>query len=183
MPFQRILSGRWVPVPIEAYRSLYSVSDQGLVKRNGSPPLVIGLQNGYPRVTLWVNGRGKHFYVHALVCLAFHGPSPGTIGKTPGTWQVDHIDRDPANNAAKNLRWLPFSTNRAQASVNKGDQHYAAKLLWDQVQAIREEYAADNRAGSQVMIANRYKVSPSAINQIVLGRTWWETSPRRSRGR
>ena len=62
---------------------------------------------------------GKTLCVHQLVCCAFHGPPP-----TAAHTQVDHIDGDPSNNRADNLRWVTpqqnirhsFATNKARAS-------------------------------------------------------------------
>ena len=50
--------------------------------------------NGYSTVSVG----GKNYLLHRLVCIAFHGSAPN--GMT-----VDHIDRNPGNNSAENLRW------------------------------------------------------------------------------
>lgn len=57
--------------------------------------------NGYCVVTLC----GKLQQVHRLVCEAFHGPPPNK------EYVVDHIDMDPSNNRADNLRWVTHSEN------------------------------------------------------------------------
>lgn len=44
--------------------------------------------------------RLKNYFVHILVCTAFHGPRP-----TP-KHQVDHINRDRWDNRPENLRWV-----------------------------------------------------------------------------
>ena len=43
--------------------------------------------------------RGKTYKVHQLVCEAFHGPAP------EGALYVLHIDENPFNNRADNLKW------------------------------------------------------------------------------
>ena len=56
---------------------------------------------GVPMIGYRVFGyKSKRMYVHRLVCLAFHGHAPGR------DHQVDHIDRNKANNDCDNLRWV-----------------------------------------------------------------------------
>lgn len=53
--------------------------------------------------------RGKHHYLHRLVCTAFHGPaSPGQT--------CDHVDQNRQNNAALNLRWATKQQQRSNQS-------------------------------------------------------------------
>lgn len=47
-------------------------------------------------ITVW---KGKSFKVHRLVCEAFNGPSPFERAV------VMHLDENPANNRADNLKW------------------------------------------------------------------------------
>lgn len=49
--------------------------------------------------------RYKNYFVHILVCTAFHGPRP-----TP-KHQVDHINRDRFDNRPENLRWVTCREN------------------------------------------------------------------------
>lgn len=55
--------------------------------------------DGRPVVSLCRDGKPRKTYVNQLVCLAFHGPAPheGAL--------VAHLDGDPGNNRAANLRW------------------------------------------------------------------------------
>lgn len=50
--------------------------------------------------------RRKHYYVHILVCTAFHGPRPSP------KHQVDHINRDRWDNRPENLRWVTPHENQ-----------------------------------------------------------------------
>lgn len=73
----------------------YEVSDQGRVRSPSGR--LIGKANharGYVRVNLPVQ---QIKCVHQLVAEAFIGPSNGA--------RVKHVDRDPTNNAASNLRY------------------------------------------------------------------------------
>ena len=57
----------------------------------------------------------KNYYVHRLICEAFHGKCP------EGKSQVDHLDRDPSNNRPENLRWVSPSENcRNRVACVKG---------------------------------------------------------------
>lgn len=80
-----------------------SVSSLGRIfnKRFGTVYTPIPRSNGYCVVTIL----GKLQQVHRLVCEAFHGAPPGE------TTDVDHIDMDPSNNSAENLRWVTKSQN------------------------------------------------------------------------
>lgn len=53
----------------------------------------------------------KQYKVHRLVCEAFHGLFP------PDKPEVDHINRDPADNRPGNLRWCTHSENNHNKKV------------------------------------------------------------------
>ena len=86
--------GDWVSLRDADLRGL-QVSSQGWVKGRNGVPFRGSLLAGYYVVKI----RGKAYRVHRLICLAFHGHS------TDPLMTVDHIDRNPANNTATNLRW------------------------------------------------------------------------------
>lgn len=60
--------------------------------------------DGYFCVVLCVNGQQTSHRIHRLVATAFL-PNPESLP------QVDHIDRDIANNRTDNLRWVTPSQN------------------------------------------------------------------------
>jgi hypothetical protein len=67
-------------------------------------------QFGYRRTNLHNYDGLKGFLIHRLVAQAF-------IPNPENKPEIDHIDRNPANNDVSNLRWV----NDYEQAVNKGD--------------------------------------------------------------
>lgn len=109
--------------PIDGWA--YDVSSDGRVRRRpgtgrtGGQERALhpggGRQGEYLRVNLSRPGQTKTFNVHVLVAIAFHGDRRAE-GLT-----VDHIDDDPENNAASNLRWMNGSRNSRDGSRKRWD--------------------------------------------------------------
>ena len=59
---------------------------------------------GYLRISLCKNGKVKQYLIHRIIYEAHKG-------KIPDNLVVDHIDRNPENNAITNLRIVPRSIN------------------------------------------------------------------------
>lgn len=63
---------------------------------------------------LYSGGAQKHVFVHRLVASVFcENPDPETHTI------VDHIDNDPRNNLASNLRWVTPRINTTEAFSNE----------------------------------------------------------------
>lgn len=110
---------QWKDIP--GYEGRYQVSDHGNVRSlphrvrlvahgkettrlSPGRPLRPGRRpSGHTTVSL---GRGKSVGVHQLVMLAFVGPCPDGC-------EVLHLDHNPANNGAANLRYGTRSENLA----------------------------------------------------------------------
>ena len=100
---------------IEGYDGLYQVSNQGrvkslerkdclgrIVKERILKPGVVS--DGYLFVVLCAGGKRKKFFVHRLVCQAFH--------KNPNNKpEVNHVNEDKADNRACNLEWCTRKEN------------------------------------------------------------------------
>lgn len=108
--------------------------------------------------------KGMHRYVHRLVAEAFIGPRPD------GMW-VCHVDGNPSNNRADNLRYDTAQNNEADkrrhGTRRSKDSHYAV-LTELQVRAIRELHPKF----SQSQLAKIFTVSQPTISRIISGFCW-----------
>jgi hypothetical protein len=86
----------------------YEVSTLGQVRSNRfekTKLLSVGhTPTGYAQVRIGVQGKGKNLYIHRLVAEAFL-PNPENL------CEIDHIDRNRANNVVSNLRWATRQDN------------------------------------------------------------------------
>ena len=99
------LEGRYQVSSLGRVRSLDRMVPRGAavsLQRGRILAAVNGSAYGYQRVGL---GRDRQEWVHRLVAAAFLGPLEGM--------EVDHIDGDPRNNAAANLRIVTHAENMA----------------------------------------------------------------------
>ena len=129
-------------------------------------PLVAHLNsNGYPCVTLMLDGRKTTRAVHSLVCSAFYGP-PSFIGA-----QVRHLDGDRHNSPPINLAWGTQGENwqdrRAHGNGCEGEKHHAAKLTNEEREHLR--WAISRGLCSQRHAARLLGMSQAAIGQVMQG--------------
>ena len=163
---------RWAPVP--GWEESYQVSDRGSVRRVGvdtlgrlkartlSPDYSKG---GYARVHLKHGERKERLFVHRLVLEAF-------VGERPEGMVPDHIDRNPSNNEARNLRWVTPSENqlnRDTGRFRRGEGTPWAKLTSVQVEEARS--CAAN--GVSIRSLSRLcGVAEETMRDAVNGVTW-----------
>lgn len=87
---------------------------------------------------LQVQIAGKHYRVNRLICETFHGLCPADKPET------DHLDRDPTNNAADNLRWIDRKGNARNRGVNEASfRKYGVVAADDKAAYDRARYAND----------------------------------------
>jgi len=98
--------------PVRGFETLYQVSSEGRVmslKCGRTKILKPSLSKGYPSLCL-VKENMKHTRrVHRLVAEAFLDPVENKL-------EIDHIDRNRANNRLNNLRFA----DRSDQSINRG---------------------------------------------------------------
>ena len=117
-------------------------------------------KNGYVKVQ--VNGKASS--LHVLVCAAFHGLKPSL------KHEVDHVDMNPGNNKASNLRWITKSENiRASWAKNlnrRSDTASRSKPVLARKMGMTEwkRYESANAA------ARYLGVNPGTISKIVGGK-------------
>lgn len=68
-------------------------------------------RNGYARVELWVDGKGRKYLLHRLLAKTF-------IPNPKNKPQVNHIDGNKLNNNLSNLEWVDQSENQLHAYKN-----------------------------------------------------------------
>lgn len=104
---------------------------------------------------------------HALIARAFHGPPP-----TPDH-EVRHLNGDPLDNHAENLRWGTVAENAADTirhhRSTRGERNAAAKLTWELAARIRQLHAA---GVTQLRLADQFHVSQATVSDLVLNKTW-----------
>lgn len=100
--------------PIKDYENLYLVSTKGRIKNIRKNRIWNGhkVRNGYLKVSLCKDNTKKNRFVHDIVAETF-------LEKKEGCTEVDHIDRNPANNDVTNLRWVSHSGNMRNRLNNK----------------------------------------------------------------
>ena len=104
-----------VPEPLYATadQSIFALGASGLreLKQevvNTSPGCVnVNRKRKYMRVTF----RGKHYFVHRLVALAWL-PTPKN-----GQTEIDHINGVTTDNRVYNLEWVTVAENRKRAAI------------------------------------------------------------------
>jgi hypothetical protein len=171
---------RWLTIP---FAHDYAVSDFGRVKRIAAEPayrcgrlLKPKMRaDGYPEVTLCIEGQRFFFRVHQLVCRTFHGERP------KGKDEVGHIDGNRANARADNLRWVTKEENYADrnrhGTHNKGTNNGAAKLDPLKVQAV---HILSEQLPSR-KVAQILGISKSQVGNILRGEAWQDNEKRRQK--
>jgi len=98
--------------PIRGFETMYQVSNHGRVmslKCGRTKILRPSLTHGYPSLCLSKDNKKQTHRIHRLVADAFLQPIDGKP-------EVDHIDRNRANNHLSNLRYA----DRFDQAINRG---------------------------------------------------------------
>jgi hypothetical protein len=175
--------------PIKGYENLYEASNLGRVKSlvreyttgNGAKQkrsTIIMKSHingrGYLSLTLHKNGKGKTYRVHKLIAETFLGATD---------LEVNHKNGIKTHNASDNLEYCTRSENMKHAyrcglktfeREQRGERNCSAVLSKKNVLAIYKMWHKFKI--KQRIIALRFKVSPSTVNDIIKGRRWAHVS-------
>ena len=132
----------------------------------------------YNQVDVWFDNddgttRRRVVYVHVLVALAFLGPRPTDPGVK---YDVDHVNNDPLDNRAANLRYITKTKNVERAM--RSGRHPQAKLS---PVAVWELRCRAHRDGDDAVIAetaDQLGMTAQAVRAALSGRSWaWVPDP------
>lgn len=123
-------------------------------------------QFGYPRISLWDNGKAEYFSIHRLVGVYFL-PNPNNYP------QVLHKDDNPKNPHWKNLEWGTQSKNIQDAADRdrgfRGVKNGMAKLSESDIPKIRELIS---QGLSSRVIGLQFNIAKSQILSIKNNLIW-----------
>src|SRR5262245_47053161 len=85
---------------------LYGITEHGdVIRLDTGLPLLPAPRSkrGYLGVSLWQGGKGRTWFVHQMVAIAFHGPRPSR------KHDAAHRDGNKLNNHRDNIKWCTRS--------------------------------------------------------------------------
>lgn len=162
--FPTIKGEKWKK--IEVNHTLIKVSSEGRIKNIRGTPYKQSVQLGYKVIGI----RGRLYQAHRLICMAFH-PNPDN------KMTVDHIDRDPLNNKASNLRWFTpaeQTTNRKFSHKNMKNRKLVSMNVFteDGGMIIRIYKGIRQAANDQGICPNIIRIRSNTGRRDRKGRLW-----------
>lgn len=172
--------------PVKGYEGLYEVSNFGRIKalyktvnqgkchrswnEHCLKYAVDG--SGYFRTNLSKNGSNKTVKVHRIVAEAF-------IENPLNKNTVNHKDGNKQNNCVENLEWATQSENMKHACQTKlkllnGENNPAAKLSYEDVCFIRENYIPYDPIFGAVALAKKFNIHRKTVSRITTFQYWKE---------
>jgi hypothetical protein len=155
------------------YEGKYRVSSEARVQNVRSGRILKGSPNagGYVVVRLTAGrGRGRMYYLHRLVCAAFHGAPP------TDEHVVNHLSGKKLDCRPGNLCWCTRAENNAHAAElglhkgrSAGAKNPRAKLTDERVVEMRR---LSGEGVGYSTLAKRFGVTPATAYRAVVGQTW-----------
>lgn len=134
---------------IKGYEGLYSITEDGQVYSHRRKIYLATRpdRDGYLRTNLSKDGKAKTVFIHRLVAEAYI-PNPDNLP------YVDHIDRNVANNAIENLRWVTESGNSRNSRKNRKvinlDINELFNSIADAAETIKDQFKNFQSARSSI---------------------------------
>jgi len=175
LAIQSIEQEEWRDVPFAI--GFYQVSSLGRIRshsRGGKPQpgwtIMKGARQpaGYVKLhSLRFHGRAESWWLHRLVAFAFLGPPPFEGA------EVRHMDGNPANNRADNLKWGTHTENQRDivrhGRARHGEDNHRTTLSNTDATEILRQCRDGER---QRKVAERFGVSLTTVSRIVRGLKW-----------
>jgi hypothetical protein len=152
----------YIRVSIPGYPGYYADTDGAIWsdRRGELRPMKPRIKdNGYPQITMQLNGRKVDRHIHDLVLTAFHGERPA------GMVACHFPNNDKTDCRPANLMWGSRSLNWEHCKLH---QTLPRRRTIHEVRAIRAHAAAGAKAPA---LAEQYDISPTAIRNIVKRKT------------
>lgn len=149
---------------ISGYENIYQVSNKGRVKslarktnqsdkKRYTKEKILKQRkttHGYMEVTLRKNNIRKHYKVHRLVMMAFHGKSKLI---------VNHIDCNKTNNNVENLEYCTYQEN---------SNHYLWNRKQPKIDTYKKEIINLYAKGYSIKYLSRtYKYDPKTVKHLL----------------
>jgi hypothetical protein len=154
---------RDTPYYITEDGEVYSNFKGKFIKRNPS------ICEGYYRLDLYGNQKGKFYFVHRLVAECFL-PNPTNLPK------INHKDTNKLNNHISNLEWITSKGNSEHASVNglynHGETHPKSKLNSNDIKWIRDNCIPNHKQFGFRPLSKKFNVSKTVISYIYKKQYW-----------
>ena len=147
---------------IPGYEGIYTIDSETaeIVKVTNGRVLRPTNMKGYFRVNLIKNKKPKSYYVHRLLALTF-------IPNPEGKPEVDHIDRNPHNNALTNLRWADDYDQNHNKWLPDGYNLFLpgtrAKTLKRMVQSLSRQVEMRDKDDHSILLGVFPSVNQAAI--------------------
>ena len=137
----------------------YAISNYGNVKNIKTNKIIKQFedQDGYMKVSLWNNGKGKTFKIHRLVALYF------IENENEEYIYVNHKDGNNKNNIITNLEWVMPSQNNYEAvklnlvnniNVKITDNITNKSYIFDSITQCADFFNLDKRCLSRALRRN-----------------------------
>lgn len=154
---------------IEGYDGKYQISNLGRIKsfKQGKERMLKQAidKNGYSKVVLWKNNKGKNYNVHRLVAIAF-------LSNQNNHKEVNHIDGNKQNNIYSNLEFVSHGENMKHAYIKGLNKKYFSKDNCHSKEVIQYNIQGQliKTWGSTMDVYRELKLDPSSIGKCCRGK-------------